>query len=427
MRKMRTVLFAALVATVAAGMWSVPASSQTTLNVSSVGAALAFPYITSTGGGGFVNNAVADPQLETFVTITNALNSPVILKFNALNGDVAESDGDAWDQHDFQCWVSGRETTLIRIRRFGDQSKAVLECASSSKGTANPSEEVLDGVQEEDVILPGRRGILFVSLKAPDAQSQDNTKLVTDAIFGDWAMVDTDGEFAFGAEGISFQSGSGDNHGGSLFQFDGDEYSPFPSVVASNFIAPDERDANDPNVRDLPRTTATLILFTLDGLTGQAPEVRLGGSYFDDDEQGDSYDHTFKCMDVVSLTTLDPNFEDNQLCDGEGADVVALSGAEGEDDCAGHFDMAGKLVTNAQDDPDAVKQRKRPVHGWIVQSDGTEMDVEAKNIDCDGGVCTIASIEDEESADARFWARTLNASTGAFEPASDDVVRLGIR
>jgi len=398
----------ALAAVLAAGLGAAPARAADSLNVGEVAAALAFPYLTGSGveqdvGGTQVEVIEADnegtTEIETVMTITNALSTPVVLKFVAIDGDF----GGTWGTQSFQCYVTGRETTQIVVRSDRGVATAWLEC--------NNPDNILpvEVVEERKEPLIGEQGILFVSIEDPGT----GEKLVENAVFGDWAMLDfggfgaeADGEWAFGAEAIGFQAGNGTNNGPDLFAFDGQEYSKFPSVVAANFLAPDEFDADSGTPLNTPRTQAALILFTLDGLQGVPPPVSVEGFFFDDDEVERDYDYKFSCMDIVRLAAIDPRFEDEILCDGEGQDSRDFT-----NDCAGHFDMRATLSDAG---------RLSPVHGWIVQADGENGDNAEEQPNPD------PSTSDTIKQDERYWARTLNQSAGNFQPLTGDTVVLDL-
>jgi len=413
----------ALAALVAAGLGAAPARAADSLNVGEVAAALAFPYLTGAGGVADIPDGEIQlseeiylhslPQIETVMTITNALSTPVVLKFVAIDGD---PDG-TWGTQSFECYVTGRETTQIVVREDRGMATAWLECN-------NPNNVApVEAVEERKELLIGKRGILFVSLEDPGT----GEKLVENAIFGDWAMLNfgglekdlvaydyrlaADSDWAFGAEAIGFQACNGTNNGPDLFAFDGQEYSKFPSVVAANFVAPDEFDADASRPLFVPRTEAALILFTLDGLQGVAPPVSVEGFFFDDDEVERDYDYKFECMDIVRLSTIDPRFEDEILCDGEGADS-----RDPTNDCAGHLDMRATLSDVG---------RLSPVHGWIVQADGDEQRVRIEPTS--QGEPLVECLECEATtSQSRFWARTLNQSAGNFQPLPGDTVALDL-
>ena len=97
----------------------------------------------------------------------------------------------------------------------------------------------------------------------------------------------------------------------------------------------------------------------LDGSTSALapPRVSMTGLGYDDDEVPFDFDHTFDCFDIVSLGDLSQNF--TQLFLGS---------------LSGHLTLLAQQVgSGATDSHDAAfgdgnNSRRRPVHGWIVQS-----------------------------------------------------------
>lgn len=382
MQMMKKAIFAALAVTVAAGFWSAPASAgDKDVNPTQVGAALALPYAVGSGDNDALT--VETSSLHTYHTITNALNDPIRLHFFAIDGDA----GGNWDAPDWDCRVTARETTLIRISRNVQEGQTYFESECSTREAQRSD----GGVIAEELNVPevnkvtAERGILFVAITREDFENDEQGQNLDlgqrfssdNAIFGDWVMVDSNEGFAFGSNAIAFQGGTEDVVEGK-FEFDGYKLSKFPEVLATNFIAPDED------------TEALLWLFTLDGRAGSPPLVEINGAFYNDDEDRDSFQYSYECMDVVDLETLDVRFEASELC--------PFDVANGER-CSGHLAFRARdvpwTVLPGEDYGNVDGLRRRPSHGWIIQAD-TSMDQN------------------------RFWARTLNQSTTAHEPASGD-------
>jgi len=157
--------------------------------------------------------------------------------------------------------------------------------------------------------------------------------------------------YSFGA--IAFQGGTGANDGNKIFRFDGQEYARWPSTVATNFLVA------VPNGGP-PGFLAELILFTLDGKTGNPvlPRVSVSGLAFDDDENAFDFSHVFDCFDIVSLDDLSANF------------ALLFPNSP-----SGHLLLVPQQVgTGSPNDVhdqgfgDGNGVRRRPVHGWIAQT-----------------------------------------------------------
>ena len=105
---------------------------------------------------------------------------------------------------------------------------------------------------------------------------------------------------AFSVSAIHFQgvAGSAGTTGDRFYQFTGTplEYSHFPSMLATNYIAPDAS------------ITAELILFTLDGRVNGGPGINaaVSGDAFDEDENPTSGGINFDCFVVQDITDDPP-------------------------------------------------------------------------------------------------------------------------
>jgi hypothetical protein len=207
---------------------------------------------------------------------------------------------------------------------------------------------VLDALRDRRFLgLRAANGILFIAAADPAT----GKTISEDLLFGDSVVVDTTLGQAYSFGAIPFQAGNGFNNGNKVYSFDGQEYAKFPSVVATNFIAP----ASDPTTR----INAELILFTLDGTTGNptAPRVAVAGLGYNDDEVPFDFQWEFDCFDIVRLQDMSANFDQTFL--------GSLSG---------HLQLVAQPVgtpgTDVHDAQfgDGNNSRRRPVHGWIVQN-----------------------------------------------------------
>ena len=77
-------------------------------------------------------------------------------------------------------------------------------------------------------------------LFAPVADPGSGAVVSNDVLFGDAVVVDFAAGQAYSFEAIGFQAGQGSNDGDKVYHFDNVEYSKFPAVLATNFIAPFE-------------------------------------------------------------------------------------------------------------------------------------------------------------------------------------------
>ena len=344
MRKL-TKIGAVLAAVAAAGLTAGAASAQN-LDLDEMAAALALPVLT----GGHAPNTikftngeiiVPDNAAINLLTITNGKSQPVLLRVDVISGDPAGlAGGDTWQSDSFDCFLTGRETTTALVVPNGAGSIIFMEC-STPLGLVNDN---------KFVAAKAANGVFWAAAADP-ATGQTISE---DVLFGDAVVIDTvlGQAYSFGA--IPFQAGHGFNNGNKVYAFDGEEYAKWPGALATNFIAPTA-------VANVAGTgiKAELILFTLDGTTGNptAPRVAVAGLAYNDDEVAFDFQHEFDCFDVVSLADMSANFTQPFL--------GSLSG---------HLQLVPQQVGTLGHDVhdatygDANNSRRRPVHGWIVQS-----------------------------------------------------------
>ncbi len=349
--RMQKMMGLALAAMLAMGLAAGPAAADVppwalignNLDLDELAAALALPIVTGGQGPNAIKATqgdviVLDDSAITLATVTNAASTTIVLKVDAISGDPNAPlvGGDSWQSDSFECRLTGRETTTFLIVPAGQGSILYVECTDPSAQARN-----------QVVALKAQNGILWVA--AADA---NGTVLGSDLIFGDAVVIDLVAGQAFSFGAIPFQAGQGFNDGDKIFRFDGSEYVQWPNVVTTNFIAPS---AGGQGVV----IEAELILFTLDGTTGNPtpPRVGLGGLAYDDDENFFDFQHEFDCFDIVRLADMSLNF------------LQAFNGGS----LSGHLQLVPQPLATANDVHDAAygdanNSRRRPVHGWIVQS-----------------------------------------------------------
>jgi hypothetical protein len=170
------------------------------------------------------------------------------------------------------------------------------------------------------------------------------------ALLGDSTVIDFANGFAYSVDAIHIQSGeNAPSEGDRLYEFDGREYSMFPSALTANYIAPDDHIAVE------------LILFTLDGRTtdggenGPSINAAISVLAFDDDEEFTSGVWAFDCFSIVNIE-----------------DFVANVRRPEQGHLVGHLEIFPAVVSaddtneNSPDTGDSNGARRRMVHGWIV-------------------------------------------------------------
>ncbi len=185
----------------------------------------------------------------------------------------------------------------------------------------------------------------------------------------------------------------------TLFKFNGEqgEYANFPSLLTSNYIAPDDS------------ITAELLLFTLDGSVGDGPGVnaKVSGFAYDDDENPTSGAITFDCMTITAIDDS-PN--------GFGLNVTRPFGQH----LVGHLELFPSAVARS-DAHELLPQtgnadgvRRAPVHGYLLQTIGQ------------GGVFAGGEFGGTMAMNGA-WARQLTQGTNALVPTVGDVPSLDAR
>jgi hypothetical protein len=203
--------------------------------------------------------------------------------------------------------------------------------------------------------LDNNRGTMFVSVECqkgtggcPGGTGAPRTRGIN-ALAGDATIIDFGQGYAYSVNAIHIQNGVGQNNGDRQYTFDGLEYSAFPGALAANFVSP-----------SFEGISANLILFTLDGKTndGVPIEFAVTGDAYDDDENPLSGGDKFDCYVNAPLEDV---FSTNVFREISGSPV-------------GHLEMLVSQVSNQVDTNeqspvtgDASGNRRRPVHGWIVQ------------------------------------------------------------
>jgi len=351
-----------------------PAAAQNT-NLKEVGAALTLPVLTD-----YLWDTI------TLAVVTNVAPESRILHVNVI-------DGKTWKAKDFSCFVTASETTLFKFIPAPDWTSDVhFECT-------NPA--TLEPVEFWDTIDTDA-GFMFVSLEDPETGQTINEN----GIFGDATIINFVQGAAYSVGAISFQGGTvngggdPDMLGDRNYRFDGEEYSKFPSVLATNFISPTTGGRRGVGV------TAELILLTLDGTTDNniddlGPAANFSITFYDDDERHFSSSWLFCCFDIVDLETIDTRFNRSTL-----------------GSVAGHMFMEPQIQQQPDPGHDFLYDggvgydgmRRTPVHGWLVQTVFHTFRVYP-----DGPPLALSRAA---------WARTLNQSTTDLVPSTGDVPTL---
>jgi hypothetical protein len=265
MLQMRRILINALAATVVAGLAGGASAQQ--LNINELAAGVAIPFWTGS-------------DTTTKAVLTNGAGGDRRLHFDVINGDPNEN----WDVESFNCDLTARETVEITFAYTGTGSNITFEC------------DAIEGVDQEfggdagsdgDIDSDATRGVLWVSVQ--DAQGQTTSENV---LFADFTIIDTGLGEAASAPAVGIQGGA-NNDGDRNYEFDGTEYHQFAAAAATNYHPPVQHPGK-------------LIIFTLDGVTGAAPGVRVRVLWYDDDEHVEDDAFFFQCFEKIDYQTIAP-------------------------------------------------------------------------------------------------------------------------
>jgi hypothetical protein len=376
MHKLLTKAAAVLAAPLA--MTAVPASAQN-LDLVEVGAALALPVITD------LDDFVGEGDMSwTSIIITNTSSTGIRLGFQVLSGD-SEDD---WNANSFDCPLSGNETTHFLIEPNRDGTSTIyFECSVPGATSDSPSALNVKRTERVDAM----NGVFFAFVQDAFGEVVSN-----DVLIGTATIVDFETETAYSVDAVPFQGGDIlAQDGNRTFQFDGLEYAQFPSMLLTQFHAPDSK------------VNAYLILFTLDGTTGAAPDVELKVDFWNDDELKRNADYDFDCFDIVALEDIDPRFRRESLGSSVGHLKITPKVASQEDEARAHDIVHG----------DGNQVRRVPVHGWILQEilPGGQLRTSSTASD-------DTEVKTPRIADPASYARNLYQNQFSLVPFGGDVV-----
>jgi hypothetical protein len=315
-------------------------------------AAVALPVITGGHPSTRVFTSKGDVIIDdnsaiSLLTITNGRSSTTVLKIDVISGDpsVPGVGGDLWRSDSFDCLLTGRETVTFLVVPAGNGSIVYGECSTTL--APNPI------LGQQNIRQPTftANGIFFAAAADPAPPGSPPPAISQDVLLADAVVIDLSKGQAYSFGAIPFQAGAGGgNDGNKEYRFNDGEYARWPAAVATSFIAPD----SDPGQR---RISAELILFTLDGTANTPPRISVQGLGYNDDEIPFDFGYAFDCFDIVSLDDLSLNFRQPFLGSLSGH-LILLAQAVGSGSNDVHDSTYG----------DANNSRRRPVHGWIVQS-----------------------------------------------------------
>jgi hypothetical protein len=358
------------------------------ISPNSLGAAVAIPYLTGVEGVG---------ERITVMTVTNGSSwQPIVLHLTWISA----SD---WSSIDYDCPLTPLESTHFVYERFGDSDTAIVNFDCSADGSGPGATSGGESVMRQ---VPGANGIMFAAVEcqrlycppvAPGGEGPPPRTLLSNILSADLVVMDFGAGHAFSAPGIHIQ-GRGQSPAplARNYEFTGaiGSYAAFPTVLTTNYIAPDDS------------ITAELLLFTLDGKVGSGPGIQAGiaGNAYDDDENPTSGRIRFDCMEVAPIDAS-PN--------GWGLNVARTFAGH----TAGHLTLYPSKVTRSDEHERSQNNdglRLAPVHGYLIQTISQ------------GGVFVGGEYGGSMSSSAA-WARQLTQGTNPLLTSDGDVPSLDAR
>ena len=341
---LKKTLVAALAATLALGAaLSASAGETGVIDPNSLGAAVAMPYLTT---------AADDGDRITVASVTNGFDH------KAVTLHIIWLSGTDWTAIDYDCPLTPLETTYFVHEKVADSDNALVTFECSTIGQDFPNDAQTNNVVTR--IVNGADGIMFVAIECqvgqencePRGDGNFDLTLHDNILAADFVVMDFGAGTAFSAPAIHIQGvPEMDDPHNRRYSFDGSdgEYFRFPSLLTTNYIAPDDS------------VSAELLLFTLDGTVGSSGGInaKVAGFAYDDDENPTSGSITFDCMTITPIDAT-PN--------GFGLNVTRPFGGH----TVGHLELFPAAVARSDehellsDTPEGV--RRALVHGYLLQS-----------------------------------------------------------
>ncbi len=210
-------------------------------------------------------------SIETFLTVTNTSSQSVLAHVAFINGDATSAT--YCYECDFDLPLTGLDTETLVLVNQG----SVTQIRNLDTGAVRSCAQ--------------RVGLVTV-----DVEDANHVVLTDNILLGEEVVVDYANGAAMSVEALPIQGDLGD--GNRLFGFDGSEYRKFPSVVGTDFLAPDWGGP----------LQAHLTLFTLAFRRQFPPLTDCSVVGFDARENQFSNSFQFGCWTTVALDDIDPEF-----------------------------------------------------------------------------------------------------------------------
>jgi hypothetical protein len=213
--------------------------------------------------------------IETFLTITNAGQLPVVAHFTYFDGNEQDLVGTYCEECNFSVPLTGNDTETLVLSTVG--TSTVIRSEDS----------------DIEMSCPFPFGMIVATI-----ESTNGTTLTDNVLLGDAVIVNYSAGSAYSVPAIAFQGGNG--NGDRVYNFDDEEYSRLPRIVAANFLAPQAGAG--------AASLASLNLFTLDFDRHHAPLTDCSVTGYDADEKPFSSSFQFGCWTMRDLCEISPEF-----------------------------------------------------------------------------------------------------------------------
>ena len=384
---LKKTLVAVVATAIAMGAALSASAGESLINPNTLGAAVAMPYLTTPFNGGV---------RMTVGTVTNGSDH------EAVSLHVVWISGTDWSEINYDCPLTPLETTYFIYEQIPGTDNALVTFECSDNHLEYPNDAGTNNVVTR--ALNGADGIMFAALEcqlgsekcAIRTNEETGRTLHDNWLSADMTVIDFGAGTAFSAPAIHIQGRSGEGDHDRQYEFTGDnsEYNQFPSLLTTNYIAPDAS------------ISAELLLFTLDGKTSSgSAAAKVSGFAYDDDENPTSGSIAFDCITITAIDDS-PN--------GFGLNVTRPFGGH----LVGHLELFPAAV--ARDDehellsesPEGV--RRALVHGDLIQQIST------------GGKFAGGEFGGTMAANGT-WARQLTQGTNALVNIAADEQSLDAR
>ncbi len=252
------------------------------INSKEVGAVLIFPTY----------QAYASPNIDTYIQITNDKSAPINAHVEIIGDTVC-------DDCNFDVPLTGYQTKRLWLNRevVGGVNATIIYDASGHSETGDVP--ILHACPEPE-------GFIVVTLEDPNTNPRCTSG--ENMLHGDEVIVDLNDGTSTQLGAIAIQ-GEVENNGDRKLDFNGIEYSRFPSILTGNFWSPNESPSGA-----IPAVEPELVLFNVDFSTSYREEADEGPftncalNYYNAEEIPFSRNFAFDCYARVDLRSIAPGF-----------------------------------------------------------------------------------------------------------------------